>query len=150
MSKEGIDMLLNQLRLCIGLLFSLSIFVGNALSAQLIPFPSKEIIDLPSHGTVTSVEAPNTVDDDVFSLGALSLKEGDLTVKGAVGRWCQNNGWKLIWEPDIDFLIQTEIEYSLDIRNALSTLFDHLAASGPRLHAVMYTQNKVLIIKKLY
>lgn len=80
----------------------------------------------------------------------LSLMERDVTVKGALQRWCQNNGWQLIWESDIDFLIETEMNYGSEIQSALRTLFDHLAMGGPRLHAVMYSQNSVLIVKKLY
>lgn len=131
-----------QLYLKICFTFFLLVYQEAVLSA---PFKSIEEID-------ESIVIPTVVSAEnlISPTQALSLTGRDLTVKEAIGRWCRDNGWKLIWESDVDFYIQTEIEYSLNFENALATLFDHLAVSGPRLHAVMYTQNKVLIIKKLY
>lgn len=111
--------------------------------------PSEELVGQPPSPIA---EPATTQPVDVTAIEdprVLSLRRSDHTVQGSVERWAQNNGWELRWLADIDYHIDTEINYSLDIQNSLETLFDHLSISGPRLHAVMYMQNKVLVVRRL-
>lgn len=80
---------------------------------------------------------------------ALQLGKDDVSVRSALQRWCRSNGWQLVWQADVDFLVETEISYGADIKEALPALFDHLSVIGPRLHAVMFMQNKVLLVRRL-
>jgi hypothetical protein len=70
----------------------------------------------------------------------------DRTVRGALTRWTQEAGWRLIWEAPVDFAVDAPATLTGTFDDALQSVIGALSATDAPVQAILYRGNKVLRI----
>lgn len=70
----------------------------------------------------------------------------DRTVRGALTRWTQQAGWRLIWEAPVDFAVDAPASVTGTFDEALQSVVGALAGTESPVQAILYRGNKVLRI----
>jgi len=75
-----------------------------------------------------------------------SITLSDRTVRGALTRWTQESGWRLIWEAPVDFAVDAPATLTGTFDEALQSVVGALAGTESPVQAILYRGNKVLRI----
>jgi hypothetical protein len=75
-----------------------------------------------------------------------SIALSDRTVRGALTRWTQQAGWRLIWEAPVDFAVDAPATLTGTFDEALQSVVGALAGTESPVQAILYRGNKVLRI----
>lgn len=70
----------------------------------------------------------------------------DHTVRGALTRWTEEAGWRLIWEAPVDFAVDAPATVTGSFDDALQSVVSALAGSDSPVQAILYRGNKVVRI----
>ncbi|MGY4729814.1 toxin co-regulated pilus biosynthesis Q family protein [Burkholderia pyrrocinia] len=74
------------------------------------------------------------------------IELSDRTVRGALTRWTQEAGWRLIWEAPVDFAVDAPATLTGTFDEALQSVIGALSATDAPVQAILYRGNKVLRI----
>lgn len=75
-----------------------------------------------------------------------SIELSDRTVRGALTRWSQEAGWRLIWEAPVDFAVDAPATLTGTFDDALQSVISALSGTDAPVQAILYRGNKVLRI----
>jgi Toxin co-regulated pilus biosynthesis protein Q len=98
-------------------------------------------------------EDKNELLSDIIDLDKKEIKNWDLlqtdvTLYGALSRWCQKENWQLLWDADRDFPIDAEITIEGFFSDAVATVLSSLESTDYPMQAVMNPNTKMLTILK--
>ncbi|GLU32130.1 TcpQ domain-containing protein [Trinickia caryophylli] len=74
------------------------------------------------------------------------IELSDRTVRGALTRWTQEAGWRLIWEAPVDFAVDAPAMLTGTFDEALQSVIGALSSTDAPVQAILYRGNKVLRI----
>lgn len=61
-------------------------------------------------------------------------------------QWGQESGWRVIWNPQQDWLVPNTTVFHGSFTNASSQVLEDLAAEGAPIHGIFYQGNQTLVI----
>lgn len=74
------------------------------------------------------------------------IELSDRTVRGALTRWTQEAGWRLIWEAPVDFAVDAPAMLTGTFDEALQSVIGSLSTTDAPVQAILYRGNRVLRI----
>lgn len=72
------------------------------------------------------------------------MSERDRTLKGALERWSQTAGWRLIWELGVDYRIEAQASIDGTFEAAISEVVKNMEHADVPPKAIFYRANQVL------
>lgn len=72
------------------------------------------------------------------------IRKADNFVSTTLDRWAKDAGWQLVWDTDVDLVVDADSEYSGSFEVAVETLFGELSLSKVPLKATLFEGNKVI------
>jgi hypothetical protein len=73
-----------------------------------------------------------------------SLSERDKTLKGALQKWSQAAGWRLVWELGVDYRIDASASIDGTFETAISEVVKNMEHADVPPKAIFYRGNQVL------
>lgn len=70
------------------------------------------------------------------------------SLKGTLEGWGRVAGWSVVWDSDVDYILESSASFPGDFEEAVGRLVDAIYIDKPEIEATLYSGNRVLRIQR--
>lgn len=76
------------------------------------------------------------------------IRKTDNFVSSALARWAKDAGWQLVWDTEVDLVVDADASYEGEFEQSIESLFNELSITKVPLKATLYHGNKVVRVSR--
>lgn len=88
----------------------------------------------------------DAAEDEGFDPGRWDMLESDRTLKGTLGRWARDAGWRLVWEAPVDYAVESNSRILGTMEQAVELVVQGMESAETPIKAILYQRNNVIRI----